>query len=468
MGLLIKNGEMITATDRLFVDIYCENERVTQIGPGLTAKEGDTVIDAQGKWVIPGGIDVHTHLDLPFMGTVAKDDFESGTIAAAAGGTTSIIDFVIPSKKTPLMEAYKQWMEKAEGKAIFDYGFHMAVTWWDDSVKKELEKVFDTGMTSFKVFLAYKGAIGVEESELYQIIEVAQRLGGLTTVHAENAEIIDRLSKKLLAEGKTSPLDHARSRPPEVEEEGINRALTLAYIHKAPIYFVHMSCALGVEKVRDASFKGRTVYGETCPQYLLLDETYYERPNWEGAKWVMSPPLREKSNQEALWNGLKNGLIQTVTTDHCPFDFCGQKDMSGKNDFSKIPNGIPGIEDRMLLMYTYGVTRGRFDVHKWIELCCSNPARIFNLYPKKGTIQVGSDADLVVFDPHYEGVISQKTSHHRVDYSAFEGFPVKGKVTHTTVRGTVVWENGTFKGKAGFGKYLSRLPKVQGSSPAPV
>lgn len=459
MGLLIKNGEIITATDRLFADVYCENETVTQIGPNLSAKENDTVIDAKGKWVIPGGIDVHTHLDLPFMGTVAKDDFESGTIAAAAGGTTSIIDFVIPAKGVPLMDGYKQWMDKAEGKAVFDYGFHMAVTWWSDSVKKELEQVFATGMTSFKTFLAYKGAIGVEESELYQIIEIAQKLGALTTVHAENAEIVDRLTKRLLAAGKRTPLDHARSRPPEVEEEGISRALTLAFIHNAPIYIVHMSCRLGLERLAKASLSGQTVYGETCPQYLLLDETYYEKPNWEGAKWVMSPPLREKSNQDALWNGLKNGMIQTVTTDHCPFDFCGQKDMSGKDDFSKIPNGIPGIQDRMLLMYTYGVETGRFDVHRWIEVCCSNPARIFNMYPKKGTIQVGTDADIVVFDPHAEGTLSQKTSLHRVDYSAFEGFRVKGKVTHTTVRGQIIWENDTFKGKAGFGKYIPRMPQ---------
>ncbi len=458
MGLLIKNGEVITATDWLKADVYCKGETITQIGPNLSANAGDTVIDASGKWVIPGGIDVHTHLDLPFMGTVAKDDFESGTIAAAAGGTTSIIDFVIPAKGVPLMEGYKQWMDRAQGKAVFDYGFHMAVTWWSDSVKKELEKVFEAGMTSFKTFLAYKGAIGVDESELYQIIEIAQKLGALTTVHAENAEIIDRTVKKLLAEGKKTPMDHARSRPPEVEEEGIQRAITLAFMHRAPIYFVHMSCQLGLGRVADASLRGRTVYGETCPQYLLLDESYYDRPDWEGAKWVMSPPLREKSNLEALWNGIKSGLIQTVTTDHCPFDFRGQKDMGGRNDFSKIPNGIPGIQDRMLLMYTYGVTTGRFDAHKWIEVCCSNPARIFNLYPKKGTIQVGSDADMVVFDPKHESVISQKNSLHRVDYSAFEGFKTKGKITHTTVRGQVIWENGTFKGKAGFGKYLPRMP----------
>lgn len=462
MALIIQNGEIVTSKERYVADIRVEGEQIAQIGQHVAVESGDTVINAGGKYIFPGGIDAHTHLDLPFMGTTAKDDFATGTIAAVAGGTTCIIDFVIPDKSVPMMDGFAQWMAKAEGKSVIDYGFHLAVTWWDKSVQRELGLAYNAGMTSFKTFLAYKGAIGIEDSELYQIMGTAKELGGaMVTVHAENAEIVWQLQQKLLAEGKTQPIDHAHSRPPIVEAEGTHRAITMAAIHDAPVFIVHMSTADALEKVRDARFRGQHVYVETCPQYLLLDESLYRRPNWEGAKWVMSPPLREKYHQTALWNGIRAGLVHTIATDHCPFDFHGQKDMGGTNNFAKIPNGIPGIGDRMQLMYTYGVTEGRIDLHHMIDLCCTAPARIFGLSPKKGTIAVGSDADLVVFDPHYEGTITAKSSLHRVDYSAFEGMPVRGKTETTIVRGTVRWQNGTFLGNIGGGRYLHRGPSGQ-------
>ncbi len=458
MSILIKNGQIITAFKKYRADILVDGEKIVKIGQNLPSTGVERVIDAEDKLVIPGGVDPHTHLDLPFMGTVTRDDFASGTIAAAAGGTTTIIDFAIPAKEEPLGSAADTWRQKADGKVATDYSLHMAVTWWNDAVAEELPSMMERGISSFKVFLAYKGAIGIDDAQMYEIMAAAKKLGALVMVHAENAELVWQLQQKLLKEGKTEPIFHARSRPPFVEGEGTHRSITMARVHDMPVYFVHMSAADALEKVRDSFFRGEKAIAETCPQYLLLDESYYQRSGWQGAKWVMSPPLRSREHCKALWAGIKGGLIKTIGTDHCSFDFKGQKDMFGKKDFSVIPNGIPAIQDRLSLIYTYGVLAGQIDVCRWVELCCSNPARIFGLYPRKGIIKKGSDADIVIWDPDWEGVLSAETQFHKNDYNAFEGFKVKGRPHIVTLRGKVICEQGQYTGQTGDGKFLSRGP----------
>jgi dihydropyrimidinase len=456
MGILFKNAQIITDCDQYLADVHVKGEKIVNISTNLKGESDDRIIDASGNFLIPGGVDPHTHLDLPFMGTVTRDDFESGTIAAAAGGTTTIIDFAIPGKNESFLKALNTWKNKAEGKAAIDYGLHMAVTWWDDSAKKELPECLDEGVSSFKIFLAYKGSLGVDDAQMFEIMECAKKFGCLIMVHAENAEIVWQLQNKFLKQGKTQPIHHAHSRPPFIEGEGTHRSVTMARVFDMPVYIVHMSAKDALEKIRDAVFRGENAIAETCPQYLLLDETSYEKPGWEGAKWVMSPPLRSKEHCEALWRGVKGGMIKTIGTDHCSFDFRGQKDMAGKDDFTKIPNGIPGIQDRMTLIYTFGVMEGRIDRCRWIELCCANPAKIFGLYPKKGTIKVGSDADIVLWDPAWTGILSRETSFHKNDYNAFEGFGVQGKPSIVTSRGKIIFENGKYAGKPGEGKFLRR------------
>ncbi|WP_437731499.1 dihydropyrimidinase [Sorangium sp. So ce1335] len=464
MGILIKNGEIITASDRFVGDVYCEDGKIAAVGPGL-AKEraGDTVIDASGQLVFPGGVDAHVHMELPFMGTESSDDFETGTAAGVAGGTTSIIDFVIPSRGQSLLDGLAMWHEKAK-KAVADYAFHMAVTWFGDRTLSEMGVCTrEHGIPSFKTFMAYRGAIGVDDPELIQVMEAARGLGALVTVHAEHGDAVVALQKKLLKEGKTHPRYHAQSRPSPIEGEATGRAIMLARMLGEPIYIVHLTCKEALAAVAEARGRGQVVMAETCPQYLLLDDSVYEKPGFEGAAYVMSPPIRPKGHQDALWAALASGLIQTVATDHCPFNQVGQKDM-GKDDFSRIPNGAAGIENRLALLWTYGVLEGRIDVHRFVDLFATQPAKIFGLYPRKGSIVPGGDADLVVFDPKGTSTISAKTHHHRCDRSIFEGFEVKGKPTSVIVNGRVQLADGKLDVERGAGRYLPRrLGPTQGS-----
>lgn len=464
MGILIKNGEIITASDRFVGDIYCDQGKIVAVGAGL-AKEraADTVIDASGQLVFPGGVDAHVHMELPFMGTESSDDFETGTAAGVAGGTTSIIDFVIPGRGQSLLDGLAMWHEKAK-KAVADYAFHMAVTWFGDRTLSEMAACArEHGIPSFKTFMAYRGAIGVDDPELIQVMEAAKGLGALVTVHAEHGDAVVALQKKLLKEGKTHPRYHAESRPAPIEGEATGRAIMLARVLGEPIYIVHLTCKEALAAVAEARSRGQVVLAETCPQYLLLDDSVYDKPGFEGAAYVMSPPIRPKGHQDALWAALSAGLIQTVATDHCPFNQVGQKDM-GKDDFTKIPNGAAGIENRLALLWTYGVLEGRIDVHRFVDLFATQPAKIFGLYPRKGSIVPGGDADLVIFDPKGSSTISAKTHHHRCDRSIFEGFEVKGRPTHVIVNGRVQFKDGKLDVQRGAGRYLPRrLDAVKGA-----
>ncbi len=456
MALILRNGEVITASDRYKADVRIEGGKITQIGLSLPVGEGDESYDCAGRWIVPGGIDVHTHLDMPFMGTTSSDDFYTGTRAASAGGTTSIIDFVIPRRGQSLLNAYDDWRGRADGKAVFDYAFHMAVTWFDTAeVRSEFSRCIDNGMTSFKTFMAYTGALGIDDDELFKVMSAAKDHGAMVTVHAENGDAVNNLIARHLGQKKVDPIWHARSRPPEVEGEATWRAITLARFNGQPLYVVHLTCRDALERVREARARGQVVYAETCPQYLVFDESVYERPDFDGAKWVMSPPIRPKGHPDALWDGIAEGLIQTVATDHCPFFFKGQKEM-GRDNFSKIPNGAPGIQDRMSVMYHYGVRSGKLTPHQWIDVCCTQPARIFGLFPQKGTIAVGTDADVVVFDPGHEFIFRAADSQHRCDYNLYEGMSGSGRCELVLSRGRVLWEKGEFKGNSGMGDYLSR------------
>lgn len=456
MGLLIKNGKVVTADAVRVCDIWCENETITRLEKDLSAPPGAEVIDAAGKFVFPGFVDPHTHIYLPFMGTFSKDTYETGTIAALCGGTTTLFDFVIPGRNEEPLQALELWKSKAQGLACHDHSFHMAVTRFDAEVESQLREIVSQGITSFKVFLAYKGALAIDDAELFATLKLAKELGVITTAHCENADIIDALQKQLVAAGKTGPEYHYESRPPLVEAEGTRHLCNMAELLGAPVYIVHLSCQEALRQASEAKLRGTRVWIETLIQYLLLDKTCAERPDFEGAKYVMSPPLRDKRNQSILWNALANGLISTLATDHAPFD-TKQKEM-GRDNFCLIPNGIPGLEDRVRLLYTNGVCAGRLDLCRFVEVAGTAPARIFGLYPRKGTIQPGSDADLVVYDPEFEGTISARTHHMNIDYSAFEGFPVKGRCAVVTVRGHIQVRDGEFVGKKGIGRLLKRDP----------
>jgi dihydropyrimidinase len=457
MQTLIRNGHIVTAVDSYVADILIEGETIALIGQDLTSIVGsvDRTINAAGKLVLPGGIDPHTHLDLPFGGTSSSDDFETGTRAAAVGGTTTIIDFAVQYKGQALNEALDVWFAKAEGKATTDYGFHLIVTDLPDERLPELKAMINQGVTSFKLFMAYPGVFLVDDGTIFKAMSVAGESGGLICMHAENGVVIDVLVKRALAEGRTAPKYHALTRPTKAEAEGVHRAIAIAEMANSPVYIVHLSCYDALKEVQNARDLGLPAFAETCPQYLLLDYSYYEKEGFEGAKYVMTPPLREKENQELLWRGLRSNDLQVISTDHCPFCMKEQKEL-GRDDFSKIPNGGPGVENRMSLIYHHGVVAGRIGLNRFVELTSTAAAKIFGLFPKKGTIAVGSDADIVIFDPEREQTLSAATHHMRVDYSAYEGWKVRGVTETVLSRGRVIVENGDFQGKAGEGRFIKR------------
>jgi dihydropyrimidinase len=457
MALLIKNGEIVTAGERYVADIFCEGETITRIGRNLQAPPGAETIDATGKYVFPGFIDPHVHIYLPFMGTLAKDTYETGSQAALVGGTTTLIEMCCPSRAEEALAGFDTWMAQAVGKSACDFTFHMGVTKFDSGAGAQLREIVARGISSFKVFLAYKGAFGIDDAELYRTLKLARELGVIVTAHCENETLVAERQRELLAAGKAGPAQHYESRPPIVEAEGVHHLMTFAELTGAAIYVVHLSCREALEEATAARRRGVRVTVETLIQYLLLDKTCAERPDFEGAKYVMSPPLRDASNQAVLWSGLRSGVINTVATDHAPFDFKTQKSLGGA-DFTKIPNGIPALEDRVNLLYTQGVKTGRLDLSTFVNVASTEAAKTFGLFPRKGAIRPGSDADLVVYDPAYRGLISAKTQLMNVDYSAFEGRPIEGRPSVVTVRGEVAARDGRFVGTIGRGRFLPRAP----------
>jgi dihydropyrimidinase len=456
MRTLIKNGTIVTAVDQYKGDVLVEDEKITLIGTTLEMT-ADKTIDAAGKYVLPGGIDVHTHLDMPFGGATSADDFESGTTAAAFGGTTSIVDFAIQYKGQTLHHAWETWAKKAEGNAVVDYGFHMIMTDLNDQTEQEMDALVKQGITSFKLFMAYRGIFMLDDGSIFKALLRTGKNGGTICMHAENGDVIDVLVQRALAAGHTAPKYHALTRPARAEAEATHRAIALAEIADVPIYIVHLSAAEALEKVTEARDRGLMAYAETCPQYLFLSYDNYEEPEFGGSKYVMSPPLRDRAKQDQLWRGLQFDDLQCVSTDHCPF--CMKEKRLGENDFSKIPNGAPGIETRMSLVYDGGVRPGRISLNRFVELTSTSPAKIFGLFPRKGTIAPGSDADIVVFDPNRTITLAAKTLHMKVDYNPYEGRRVTGATDTVLSRGRLVIENGKFVGKPGAGSFLKRATR---------
>jgi dihydropyrimidinase len=454
MTTLIKNGRVITATDDYIGDVFIDGEKIHTVGKNLSM-QADRTIDASGKLVIPGAIDPHVHMELPFGGTVSSDDFKTGTIAAAFGGTTSIIDFAIQYKGKTFQQTLDDWDAKAQGKCAIDYSYHLAVTEYEAKHSSEFKKVIDRGVTTFKLFLAYPGVFMVDDQTMFRVMAAAGEAGGLTLVHAENGIAISELIDNLLAQGKIEPKYHAQSRPPVMQADGVARALRVGEVAKAPVFIVHVSCEAAMTEIVRSRDAGHRSYGETCTQYLFLDDSYYDRPNFEGAKYVFTPPLVGKENIEPLWKGLKLGYLQEVSTDHCPFNFKGQKEL-GRESFTKIPNGGPGVEDRLSLVYQGGVIERGFSLNKWVDLCSTASAKMFGMFPKKGTIAPGSDADIVIFDPNKQRTISAKTHHMNCDYSLFEGMKIKGYPEIVLSRGKVIIEKNEYKGKPGEGQFIKR------------
>ncbi len=455
MSVLIKGGRVITAADDYVADVFIDGERVSLIGESLDV-DADRVIDARGKYLLPGCVDPHTHLDMPFGGTVTIDDVESGQTAAAFGGTTCHVDFCIQGKGQTFAEALAGWHAKAEGKQLIDMGYHIAVT--DLSAPGALDELAglpEQGVTSYKLFMAYKGALMVDDETLFRAMEVAAKSGALIMVHAENGDAIDVLVKQALAAGHTEPHWHALTRPPETEGEATNRAIQLARVAGAPLYVVHVSCKESVEPIALARAKGWNVWGETCTQYFFVDHTFLERPNFEGAKFVYTPPPRDKANQDVLWDAVRTDVLSAISTDHCAFNWDGQKSL-GRDDFSKIPNGGPGLENRLQMIHEFGVRAGRINLNRMVELLATNPAKLFGLYPRKGTLVVGSDADIVIFDPGKKVTISAKGQHSRVDYNLYEGTEVTGSPEIVLLRGNVLVENGELVASPGIGQYIAR------------
>jgi dihydropyrimidinase len=455
MAVLIQGGTVVTADLSYRADVYCEEGIIKAIGNNLHVPAGCEVIDAGGLLVMPGGIDPHTHMQLPFMGTVASEDFFTGTSAGAAGGTTSIIDFVIPNPQQPLMEAYNQWMEWAQ-KSATDYSFHVAVTWWDESVYKDMGTlVNEHGINSFKHFMAYKNAIMCEDETLVNSFSRCLELGAMPTVHAENGDLVFHLQKQILEKGIRGPEGHPLSRPPEVEGEAANRAIRIAQALNVPIYCVHVSCEESLQAITRARSEGQRVYGEVLAGHLEIDDSVYQSTDWAfAAGHVMSPPFRAKKHQEALWRGLQSGNLQTTATDHCCF--CADQKAMGKDNFAMIPNGTAGIEDRMSVLWDSGVRSGKLTPNEFVAVTSANAAKIFNIYPRKGSISVGADADIVLWDAEGSRTISAKTHHQRVDFNIFEGRTVKGIATHTLSQGKLVWTNGELRTVKGAGQYVRR------------
>jgi len=461
MRLLIRNGEIVTATDRYVADVLVDGETIAAIGTGLDMP-ADRTIDARGLFVMPGGIDVHTHMDLPFGGTRASDDFETGTVAAAFGGTTTIIDFAVQGMGEPLQKAYEEWRGKAEGKVAIDYALHMIVRDMPEAKLADMDEMIKEGVTSFKLFMAYPGVFMVDDATIFRALKHTGDNGGFICMHAENGGVIDELVKKALLDGHTAPKYHALTRPAEAEGEATGRAIALSEMAGVPIYIVHLSASQALAKVKEARDRGLPAYAETCPQYLFLSYDNYEEPGFAGAKYVMSPPLRPKWHQDELWKGLAADDLQVVSTDHCPFcmkegahGMPMQKEL-GKDDFSKIPNGAPGLETRLMLLYDGGVRQKRITLNRFVQLVSTAPAKLFGLFPRKGTVAVGSDADLVLFDPDAVTTLSYKTLHMRVDYNPYEGRVVTGAAKTVISRGEVIVEGGKYMGRPGRGKFLKR------------
>ncbi len=453
-SLLIKNGVIVSPLGQCCQDILVKDGIIAAMGPGLQVT-ADRVVDAAGDYILPGGVDVHTHLDLEVMGTVTADDFESGTTAAVAGGTTSIIDYVVPARGQSLLEALQLWKDKAR-KSVIDYGFHMTVTWFDEQVASEMKICSRReGIPSFKAFLAYKDTIMVSDEELMGILKCAKDLHGLTMVHCENGEIVEELRQKYFSAGGISPRYHALSRPSYAEGESASRLTAFACALDVPAYIVHMSCRESVKVLIGGRAEGLDLYGETCPQYLLLEDSVYDKPDFLGAAYVMSPPVRPAGHNDALWGALRAGQIQVVATDHCSFNLMGAKEL-GRSDFRKIPSGAAGIEERMKLVFTYGVLENKISLQQMVAVTSTNPARIFGMYPRKGIVAVGSDADLVIWQPDGEGVISAKTHHHKVDTNIFEGFKTIGGPRMVIACGRVLFEEGKMSVTPGAGKFIPR------------
>ena len=457
MPLLIRNGQIVTASDAYQADIYCEDETITRIGPRLEAPPAAKVVDATGKYVFPGFIDPHVHIYLPFMGTYAKGTYETESKAALFGGTTTLIEMICPSRQEEPLAAFEFWKSKAEGISACDFTFHMGVTRYDGAAENQLIEIVRAGLSSFKVFLAYKGAFGVDDAELYSTLKLAKSLGVIVTAHCENADAVALKQKELIAAGKTGPEWHEPSRPEAVEALGVHHLMSFAAMHGTHCYVVHTSCEPAVRQAWAARARGNKVWIETLIQYLTLDKTHSELPDFQGSKFVMSPPLRAKSNQPFLWNNLANGVISTVATDHAPFDFKGQKEM-GRNNFTLIPNGIPSLEDRVNVLFSTGVKAGKLDLNRFVDCASTQAAKLFGLHPRKGTIAVGSDADLVVYDPNHKHTLGVKTQHMAVDYNPFEGMAIEGRAEAVTVRGQIMVQNGAFVGDAKRGKFLKREP----------
>jgi dihydropyrimidinase len=464
MGLLIKGGEIVTADSRSRSDIYIEDETITAIGRDLSVSSGTEVVDAAGKLVFSGFIDPHVHIHLPFMATFAKDTHATASKAALIGGTTTYIEMCCPSRNEDALEGYNMWKRKAEGNSACDYAFHMAVTRYDAETESQLRQIVLDGTASFKVFLSYKNFFGVNDEELFHMLKLAAELGVITTAHCENAELVAQLQQQLLAEGRTGPEWHEPSRPEAVEAEGTGRFATFLEQTGAAGYVVHLSCVPALRAAVEAKLRGVRLYVESVLPHFLLDKSYAERDGVEGMKHVMSPPLRDKRNLPALWTALEAGLIDTVGTDHCPFD-TDQK-LLGADAFTQIPNGIAGIEDRVNLMYTYGVKRGSLDIHRFVDALSTRPAKLFGLFPRKGTIAVGSDADLVIYDTDYRGAISAAAQHTNNNYNAFEGFEIDGRPSIVTVRGKVQVRDGAFVGEPGRGRMIRRVPQYGAKPPA--
>jgi dihydropyrimidinase len=455
MGLLIQNGTVVTADQTFAADVLVEGSTIRDVRSGIPP-QGRTTVDAAGLFVLPGGIDAHTHLDMPFGGTTSADDFETGTRAAAIGGTTTVVDFAIQAKGTKMRAALDTWWKKAEGKACIDYGLHMIVTDLGTSGLEDMDDMVREGVASFKLFMAYPNVLMVDDATIFKALQQTSKNGALICMHAENGSVIDVIVQQTLAEGKTAPIYHALTRPTIAEAEAVQRAIAMAEIAGAPVYIVHLSSEDALNQVREARDRGLPAFAETCPQYLLLSiEDQMPGKSFEEAKYVFTPPLRKKENQPKLWDGLKHDHLQVVSTDHCPFCFADQKSL-GKDDFTKIPNGGPGIENRLQLIHHHGVNSGRLTLNRFVEITSTAPARIFGMYPKKGTIAAGTDADLVLWDPKAEHTISAATHNMRCDYSMFEGFQVCGNAKQVYSRGELIVENGKYIGKAGRGAYLRR------------